>query len=57
MRYKDYLRITHHMPERPDVLKMVDAYNGIVYLNLDALPDANVIWYLSPFMCSTNNGK
>lgn len=55
--YKSYKKEPRHMDEYPDVIRAVDTYNGIVYINLDALPDANIIWYLSPLMCSTNNGK
>lgn len=48
MSYKDYRRVMHRMPDRPDVLKLVDAHDGIVYVNADAQPDANIIVFFPP---------
>lgn len=50
--YANFKREARHLPDCPDVVKAVDPYNGIVYINLDALPDANIIWYLMPYLYS-----
>lgn len=47
--YKSYKKVLRHMGRYPDVIRAVDTCNAIVYINLDALPDANIIWYLSPY--------
>jgi hypothetical protein len=41
--YKDYDKILCSMPSRPDVLKMVDALHGLIYINKDAADDANIV--------------
>lgn len=50
--YKEFKKESVRLSDYPDVLKAVDPYNGIVYINLDALPDANIIWYLAPYWYS-----
>lgn len=55
--YANFKREGRHLPDYPDVEKAVDPYNGIVYINLDALPGANIIWLFSPYACSTDNSK
>ncbi len=46
MEYKKFRREALHMPQRPDVLRVVDARNGVVYINVDAAADAKLIWLL-----------
>lgn len=47
--YKRYDKVACHMPSRPDIVKMVDTLNGVIYINLDAQQDANMIMYLSEY--------
>lgn len=47
MPYKDYRKISFRMPERPDVLKMVDTIHGVIYINQSAAEDAKIIIYIS----------
>lgn len=46
MDYKKFRRESLQMPQCPDVLRVVDVRNGIVYINVDAAVDANLIWLL-----------
>lgn len=41
--YKDFRQLTISMPGRPDVLRVVDMTNCVVYTNDSAEPGANVI--------------
>lgn len=46
MEYKKFRREPLQMPHCPDVLRVVDARNGIVYINVDAAVDANIVLLL-----------
>lgn len=41
--YAHFAKAPIHAPEAPDVLKFVCVAEGIIYINLDAAPDANLI--------------
>jgi hypothetical protein len=47
--YKDYDKILCSMPSRTDVLKMVDAMHGVIYINKDAAEDANVVILMTEY--------
>jgi hypothetical protein len=47
--YKDYDKILCSMPSRPDVLKMVDALHGVIYINKDAAEDASVVILMTEY--------
>lgn len=47
--YKDYDKILCSMPSRPDVLKMVDAMHGVIYINKDAADDANIVLLMTEY--------
>lgn len=47
--YKDYDKILCSMPSRPDVLKMVDALHGVIYINKDAADDANIVILITEY--------
>lgn len=50
--YKDYDKILCSMPSRPDVLKMVDAMHGVIYINKDAADDANIVYLMTEYSTS-----
>ena len=50
--YKNYDRILCSMPSRPDVLKMVDALHGVIYINKDAVDDANIVYLMTEYSTS-----
>lgn len=46
MEYKKFRRELLNMPQRPDVLRVVDARNGIIYINTAAQSEAKIICLL-----------
>ena len=52
--YREYAKIPCRIPERPDILRMVDAVHGVIYINTCAAEDAKIIMYMteySSFFC------
>ncbi len=52
--YREFARIHCRIPERPDILRMVDAVHGVIYINTCAAEDAKIIMYMteySSFFC------
>ena len=46
--YKTFKRQLAHIRDYPQLLKIVDAQNGIIYINVDAVSGANVVLLLPP---------
>ena len=44
--YRMFRRKPTHMPDYPNVRRVVDLRHGIVYINVDAAADAKIIWLL-----------
>lgn len=41
----DTFRVYHiHRPHLPHILKWIDREFGVIYVNLDAAPNAKVVW-------------
>ena len=38
-----FIRIEIHRPQLPHILKFIDREFGVIYINLDAAPDAKIV--------------
>ena len=47
--YREYAKIPCRIPERPDILRMVDAVHGVIYINTCAADDAKIIYLMTEY--------